>query len=119
MSTAQTMPSSETRIATDWADVFLNEQSSPGQQFSQIPNMNSLENLAGLAVMMEHSPPQSGNIADVSTPSLDGPKDKPRSPLSNSDSGYSAPSPLSDAEQSLLFLSWPANLPDPLMTKHL
>lgn len=112
----------EARVTTDWADVFLSEQSSPAlnsQQFSQISSMNSLENLAGLAVMMEHSPSQSGNIADVSTPNLDRHKDKSQSPPSNSDSGYSAPSPLSDAEQSLLFLAWPANLPDPLTTKHL
>ncbi|EKM55966.1 uncharacterized protein PHACADRAFT_256950 [Phanerochaete carnosa HHB-10118-sp] len=117
-----TVSSLETGGTNSWAEVFIGDQSNPvysGHHISQITGMSSLEDLAGLAAMMEQDPPQTATITSVPSPNSDGQIGSSMSPQSNSDSGYSEPSPLSDAEHSLLFLAWPVNLPDPMTTKHL
>ncbi|GJE87922.1 Zn(II)2Cys6 transcription factor [Phanerochaete sordida] len=124
MSPGNTPSASDAHVSHNWAQAFLDDQPNSnftGQPMSSLGSMNSLDDLAGLAALMEQSPPQTATITTVPSPNASGDAQNASavSPPSNSDSGYSAAhSPLNE-EQSLLFLSWPVNLPDPMTTKHL
>ncbi|PSR81917.1 hypothetical protein PHLCEN_2v6212 [Hermanssonia centrifuga] len=88
-----------------------------GLDYSQFANGNSLDHLAGIATFMSNSPPSMGGNASVSTPSSEDPNGVSMSP--HSASGLGSVSTSDDAGMSLLYLSWPANLPDITVTRHL
>ena len=71
----------------------------------------SLDQLAGIASLIGHSPQENHN-GNVSTPSSD-------SQSGMSQSGMASSTPPTDASMSMLYLSWPATLPDIVTTRHL
>lgn len=113
---------SPSMMQTDWANMYFVEQSTSGinnQGISQLGNGNPLEGLAGLASMMQGSTPQTTNITAASTPSPDMQTHTSRPSMSPAVNTDTVPSPMNEMDQSLFFIAWPPNLPDPAMTRHL
>ncbi|KAF7791286.1 hypothetical protein EIP86_002300 [Pleurotus ostreatoroseus] len=67
----------------------------------------SVDPFTGIETSLADTPPQTAHISSIS------PSDTP------SAEGQSTTSPQSNPDFSLLYLSWPANLPDILTTRHL
>lgn len=88
-----------------------NGDSLGGLDYSFTDN-NSLGHLAGIASMMDTSPPLTAQIASTSTSSTD-------SQNGNSHSGLNSTSPPNGPDLSILYLSWPSNIPDIVTTRHL
>ncbi|KAJ3541142.1 hypothetical protein NM688_g6125 [Phlebia brevispora] len=76
-------------------------------------NGTSLDHLAGIASLMDASPPETSHIATASTPSTDSQNGV------NGGNGLVAQSPNGNPDMSLLYLSWPSQLPDIFTTRHL